>query len=114
MTTLCHTCIHTWFISWHTWFGGVSYVRGGILDPFILRLHPMHTILIRTSVHTIFLTTGFMVYPLFFEHLVLGRTTTCDKTPLVWYHYICGMTTTCVVLPRTSVYLTLRLDPLFF
>ncbi|ETW45873.1 hypothetical protein PFMALIP_06067 [Plasmodium falciparum MaliPS096_E11] len=44
--------------------------------------------------HRIFLTTGFMVVPLFFEHLVLGKSNTCDKTPRMWYdHHMCGITT---------------------
>ncbi|ETW39459.1 hypothetical protein PFNF135_06160 [Plasmodium falciparum NF135/5.C10] len=58
--------------------------------------------------------------PVFIQHLVLGKSNTCDKTPLVWYnhhmccittyvwydHHLCGMTTY-VVASRTSVYPTL-------
>ncbi|EUR82661.1 hypothetical protein PFBG_00006 [Plasmodium falciparum 7G8] len=63
----------------------------------------------------------FMVAPLFFEHLVLGKSNTCEKTPrmcgmtiYVVVPRMCGMTTTCVVLPRSSVYPTLGLGALFF
>ncbi|EWC79316.1 hypothetical protein C923_00005 [Plasmodium falciparum UGT5.1] len=113
--------IHTWFISCHTWFGGVLVRTWGKkcgLPTYVWSHHNLCGIPTYVWYHHVCVLSPPLVW---YDHHLCGMTTTCVVSLYMWYNhvcvvslYMCVITTTCVVLPRTSVYPTLGLEALFF